>query len=89
MVYSCDKFRPYIIRAKVVIYTDHAAIIYLMLKKVAKPRLTRWVLLLQEFNIEIRYKKGTENVVADHLSRLETEKGIEDPKDIDESFPDE
>ena len=56
-----------------------------MLKKDAKPR--RWVFLLQDFNVEIKDVKGIENVVADHLSRLEAEKGIEDPKDIDESFP--
>ena len=86
MVYSCDKFRPYIIRSKVVIYIDHAATRYLMLKNDAKPRLIRWVLFLPKFNVEIRDKKITENVVADHLSRLEAEKGIEDLKDIDESF---
>lgn len=42
-----------------------------MSKKDAKPRLLCWILLLQEFNLEICNKKGTENVVADHLSRLE------------------
>ena len=45
--------------------------------------------LTAKFNVEIRYKKGTRNVVTDHLSRLEAKKGIKDPKDIIESFPDE
>ena len=79
MVFSCEKFKPYILGSHVVIHTDHAAIKYLMEKKDVKPRLIRWVLLLQEFDLEIKNKKGSDNVIADHLSRLEritgTEKG--------------
>ena len=51
--FACDKFRPYIVDSKVTIHTDHAAIKYLMEKKDAKPRLIRWVLLLQEFDLHI------------------------------------
>nr|GEV69062.1 reverse transcriptase domain-containing protein [Tanacetum cinerariifolium] len=70
------------------VYTDHSALKYLLSKQDAKPRLLRWVLLLQEFDITIRDKKGSENLVADHLSRLENpHKDVFENKDINENFP--
>ena len=86
IVFAFDKFRPYLIGNKVVVHTDHSAIKYLMTKKDVKPRLIRWVLLLQEFDVEIKDKKGTENLVADHLSRLE---GARDDIPVNDEFPDE
>jgi hypothetical protein len=71
VIFAFDKFRSYLVLSKTIVYTDHAAIRHLMAKKVAKSRLIRWVLLLQEFDIEIRDKKGSENVAADHMSQLE------------------
>ncbi|KAM1787839.1 hypothetical protein ACFX11_038202 [Malus domestica] len=68
VVFALDKFRSYLIGTKVIVYTNHAALKYLLTKKEAKPRLIRWMLILQEFDIEIRDKKGSKNVVADHLS---------------------
>nr|GEU46229.1 reverse transcriptase domain-containing protein [Tanacetum cinerariifolium] len=56
-------------------------------KQDAKPRLIRWVLLLQEFDIIIHDKKGMENLAADHLSRLENpRKDVFENKDINENF---
>ncbi|KAK1665650.1 hypothetical protein QYE76_053809 [Lolium multiflorum] len=87
VVFACDKFRPYIVDSKVTIHTDHAAIRYLMTKKDAKPRLIRWVLLLQEFDLHIIDRKGADNPVADNLSRLENI--AYDPVPVNDSFPNE
>ena len=70
VIHSFEKFRTYLIGSKTIVYTDHSALKYLIGKKEAKPRLLRWVLVLQDFDYEMRDKKGAENVVADHLSRL-------------------
>ncbi|XP_074300737.1 uncharacterized protein LOC141632048 [Silene latifolia] len=75
VVYALDKFRAYLVGSKVTVYTDHSALKHLLAKKEAKPRLIRWILLLQEFDLSIRDKSGAENVVADHLSRLRFDGG--------------
>ncbi|GJU59513.1 reverse transcriptase domain-containing protein [Tanacetum coccineum] len=88
VVYAFEKFRSYLVLSKSIVYTDHSAIKYLFAKKDAKARLMRWILLLQEFNIEIRDKKGAENLAADHLSRLENPHQNEfENKEITETFP--
>ncbi|XP_076909979.1 uncharacterized protein LOC143567441 [Bidens hawaiensis] len=90
VVFAFDKFRSYLVLSKTIVYTGHAALRYLFAKKDAKPRLIRWILLLSEFDIEIRDKKGAENVAADHLSRLEDPKREEIREDaIGDRFPHE
>ncbi|KAL7583021.1 uncharacterized protein LOC111895517 [Lactuca sativa] len=70
IVFALEKFRRYLLGTKVIIYSDHATIKDLLTKKDSKPMLIRWMLLLQEFDIEIKDKSGKENLVADHLSRI-------------------
>ncbi|XP_073273286.1 uncharacterized protein [Primulina huaijiensis] len=88
VVFALDKFRSYLIGSTTIVYTDHSAVKYLSNKQDAKPRLIRWILLLQEFDIIIKDKKGKENVVADHLSRIMTESSHNEIP-INENFPDD
>ncbi|GJX48077.1 reverse transcriptase domain-containing protein [Tanacetum coccineum] len=84
VVYAFEKFRSYLVMSKSIVYTDHSAIKYLFAKKDAKAKLMRWIL----FDIEIRDKKGAENLAADHLSRLENPHQDKfENKEINEAFP--
>jgi hypothetical protein len=71
IIFAIDKFMSYLVGTKVIIYTDHAGLKYLLTKKDPKPHLIRWILLLQEFDLEIKDKKEVDNTVADHLSCLQ------------------
>ena len=70
VVFTLDKFLTYLVRSFIVVFTDQSALKYPLTKQDAKVRLIKWILLLQELNIQIRDKRGVENVVANHLSRL-------------------
>ncbi|GJT88143.1 reverse transcriptase domain-containing protein [Tanacetum coccineum] len=89
VVYAFEKFRPYLVLSKTIVYTDHSALKYLLAKQDTKPRLLCWILLLQEFDVIIHdKKKGAENLPADHLSRLEnSHQSNFEKKEITKKFP--
>ena len=88
IVFTLEKFRSYIVGSPVTIFTDHTTLKYLLSKQDTKPRLIRWILLCQEFNLTIKDKKGVENVVADHLYCLVSETTSEGML-VGNTFPDE
>lgn len=89
VVFAFDKFRSYLMGNKVIVYTNQAAIRYLMEKKNDKPILIRWVLLLHEFDLEIRGRKGVDSQIADNLSRLPKWLNYKVESPISETFPNE
>ena len=86
IVYSINKFRHYITGYPTFVHTDHSSIKYLMNKAITNPRITRWLLLLQEFDITIVDRPGKENVVAYFLSCFTNN---DDNFPVEDSFLDE
>jgi hypothetical protein len=85
-VHAINKFHQYITGYEVFVHTDHSAIRFLMNKPLTNGRVTRWLLLLQEFNIIVLDRPRKDHVVADFISRIKNE---DDDIPVDDSFPDE
>ena len=86
VVYSCKKFRHYLLGYKVIFHTNHDSLKYLVNKSDLSGQIARWILLLQEFNYEVVVKSGKANVNADYLLR---QRGQNFVADISAEFPDE
>ncbi|GJR11280.1 hypothetical protein Tco_0793932 [Tanacetum coccineum] len=87
-VFAFDKSRSYLVLSKTVVHINHSALRHIFKKQDGKLCLIRWIILLQEFDIDIRDRKGTKNVIADHLSRIENDKTSND-SEVDDNFPGE
>ena len=85
MIYNINKFRHYLLGKKFTFHVDHVALLYLVSKQTLTRKLVRWMLLLQEFELNIQHQPGMQHAVADYLSRLEH--GADAVND-DDDFPD-
>lgn len=74
-----------------IVYTNHTTLKYLLSKNDVMPWLIWWILLWQEFDLEIQNKKREENIITNHLSQIEKDKYevTDDKLPIDEIFPNE
>lgn len=73
IVWACKYFRPYLFGHKFTLYTDHQPLTYIFNMKDPSSKLVRWRLSLEEYDYDIKYRKGSQNVVADGLSRIKIE----------------
>lgn len=69
IIHALGKYRSFILGAKTIVISDHKSLSYLFGCKLLNTTLARWILSIQEYNIEIKYCRGKENIVADVLSR--------------------
>ncbi|XP_068249716.1 uncharacterized protein [Palaemon carinicauda] len=71
LVLALQKYECYLLgAAEVLVFTDHNPLTFLDKMKSHNQRLLRWSIYLQKFPLQIRHIKGTENIMADALSRL-------------------
>lgn len=73
VISAIRKFRPFIEMLPFTVLTDHSALKWLMSQKELSGRLARWSLKLQTYQFDIQHRKGSQNVVADTLSRLQVD----------------
>lgn len=77
MVYAVQKFRHHLLATPFTFYMDHQALMYLVNKPIIQGRVSRWLLLLQEFTFTIIVRPGKSHVIVNQLSRIRSEEPVE------------
>ncbi|GJY55211.1 reverse transcriptase domain-containing protein [Tanacetum coccineum] len=85
VVFAFEKFRSYLVLSKMIVHTDHSALRHLFKKQDANQHIIHWIPLFKEFDIEIKNRKSTKNVAADHLSQIENDETSDD-NEVDDNF---
>ncbi|XP_018915299.2 retrovirus-related Pol polyprotein from transposon gypsy [Bemisia tabaci] len=89
IVACCQKFSQLIlgyrvvVESKVLVETDHHSLTFLNNCHLSTGRLTRWALFLQQFNLEVKHVKGSENIAADTLSRYPPDYHLLPPNNLE------
>ena len=70
IVYCLTKLRQYLLGSDVTVYTDHKPLKSLFTAEMKNTRIQRWAILLDEYQVKIKYRQGIHNCRADFLSRI-------------------
>lgn len=93
VVYAIEKLRPYLYGSTFTVLTDHKPLASLFTKQMNNTKIQRWAVLLAEYGAKIEYRKGTNNIRADMLSRIRpplNEIGVLDTKEwANAGFPED
>lgn len=73
VVYAIGKLRPYLYGAEFTVHTDHKPLLSLFTKQMKNTKIQRWAVLLAEYGAKIKYRKGSNNIRADMLSRIRSQ----------------
>lgn len=74
IVWAIQRFQTYLYGKEFVILTDHEPLSYINSSRMVNGRIMRWSLFLQNYKFRVQMIKGSENMVADYLSRIHEEK---------------
>jgi hypothetical protein len=69
IVFAVHKFNKYVYGRHFTLQTDHSPLVAMRRNRIANDRIMRWSLLLQTYDMDIQYIRGSDNVIADYLSR--------------------